>query len=128
MNRLAEPKLRHYTCVWIFRPGRSPRPIERPKRLLKDVQRRVLRETLDRVPPHEAAHGFRRGHSALTNARRHVGQRVVVGLDVEDFFASVTAGRVYGIFRATGYPEEVAHLLTGLCRQRTGSAAPTSPG
>lgn len=36
-------------------------------------------------------------------------------LDLEDFFASVSAGRVYGVFRGAGYPEPVAHLLTGLC-------------
>jgi hypothetical protein len=36
-------------------------------------------------------------------------------MDLEDFFGSVAAGRVYGIFRAAGYPEAVAHTLTGLC-------------
>ncbi len=35
-------------------------------------------------------------------------------LDLEDFFASVAASRVYGIFRAAGYPEPVAHTLTAL--------------
>jgi hypothetical protein len=38
----------------------------------------------------------------------------VVRFDLEDFFVSVAAGRVYGIFRAAGYPELVAHHLTGL--------------
>jgi hypothetical protein len=40
---------------------------------------------------------------------------VVVRLDLEDFFAAVVAARVFGIFRAAGYPEAVAHVLTGLC-------------
>ena len=40
---------------------------------------------------------------------------MVVRLDLEDFFAGVTAARVFGIFRAAGYPESVAHVLTGLC-------------
>jgi RNA-directed DNA polymerase len=35
--------------------------------------------------------------------------------DLGDFFASVEASRVYGIFLGAGYPEEVAHRLTGLC-------------
>jgi len=38
-----------------------------------------------------------------------------VRLDLEDFFACVSAARVYGIFRAAGYPEAVAHTLTALC-------------
>jgi RNA-directed DNA polymerase len=58
-----------------------------------------LRGILDRVPPDADGQGFRRGHSVLTNARRHVGQRVVIGFDLEEFFASVEASRVYGIFR-----------------------------
>ena len=36
-------------------------------------------------------------------------------MDLEDFFASVGAARVYGIFRTAGYPEAVAHVLTALC-------------
>jgi RNA-directed DNA polymerase len=44
-----------------------------------------------------------------------VGRRVVVRVDLEDFFAGVTAARVFGIFRACGYAEGVAHVLTGLC-------------
>lgn len=35
-------------------------------------------------------------------------------LDLEDFFAAVTARRVYGIFREAGYPEPVAYVLTAL--------------
>jgi RNA-directed DNA polymerase len=37
-----------------------------------------------------------------------------VRLDLEDFFASVTAGRVFGLWRTAGYPEPVAHALTAL--------------
>jgi hypothetical protein len=64
---------------------------------------------------HAAAHGFVRGRSARTHAAPHAGRRVVVRVDLEDFFAGVTAARVFGIFRAAGYPEGVAHVLTGLC-------------
>jgi hypothetical protein len=109
------PRLRNYRYRWHPRRGGPPRVIEQPKRLLMESQRRVLHQILDAVPPHDAAHGFRPGHSALTHARRHTGRDVVLRLDVEDFFASVTAGRVYGIFRRAGYPESVAHALTALC-------------
>jgi hypothetical protein len=36
-------------------------------------------------------------------------------MDIEDFFASVPAARVYGIFRTAGYPEAVSHTLAALC-------------
>jgi hypothetical protein len=50
-----------------------------------------------------------------SHAAEHVGARVVLRFDLEDFFASVSAGRVWAIFRAAGYPEAVAHTLAALC-------------
>jgi len=88
--------------------------IERPKHRLKSIQRQLLHELLDWIPAHEAAHGFTRGRSVRTHARAHTGRFVVVRFDLEDFFASIRAGRVYGIFRTAGYPEAVAYALTAL--------------
>jgi RNA-directed DNA polymerase len=111
----ASEPLRNYRYRWIPRAGGPPRLLECPKRHLKELKGRLLHQILDLVPPHPDAHGFRLGHSELTNARRHAGQEVVIGFDLEDFFAPVSAGRIYRIFRGVGYPEEVAHRLTALC-------------
>ncbi len=107
-------RLRNYRYVWLPRPGGPPRVIERPKAGLKAIQRQVLHEILDWIPVHGAAHGFTRGRSAITGASEHTGRPVIVRFDLEDFFASVSAGRVFGIFRTAGYPEPVAHSLTAL--------------
>jgi RNA-directed DNA polymerase len=109
-----DERLRHYRYAALPRPGRPVRVIEHPKHRLKSIQRQVLHELLDWIPAHEAAHGFTRGRSVRTHARRHMGRFVVVRFDLEDFFASITAGRVYGIFRTAGYPESVAYMLTAL--------------
>lgn len=109
-----DEKLRHYRYATLRRPGRPVRVIERPKQRLKGIQRRILHEILDRIPVHNAAHGFTRGRSVQTHASEHTGQYVIVRLDLEDFFASIAAGRVYGIFRTAGYPESVAYSLTAL--------------
>ena len=111
---VADERLRHYRYRWIPKRNGGARLIEQPKPVLKHVQRVLLREIVERVPVHPAAHGFRRGRSALTHAGGHVQKRVVIRLDLEDYFASVAAGRVYGIFRRCGYPEPVAHMLTAL--------------
>ena len=111
---VADERLRHYRYAWLPRTQGPPRLIERPKQRLKATQRRLLHELLDWIPAHPAAHGFTRGRSARTNAALHTGRYVVIGLDLEDFFASVAAARVYGIFRTAGYAEPVAHVLTGL--------------
>jgi hypothetical protein len=74
----------------------------------------VLHRILDRVPVNDVAHGFVPGRSALTGAWDHVQARTVVRFDLEAFFASIPASRVYGRFRILGYAEPVAHVLTGL--------------
>jgi RNA-directed DNA polymerase len=107
-------RLRNYRYCTLPRPGEVPRVIEAPKARLKEIQRWVLREILDQVPPHAAAHGFTRGRSAITHAELHTGQAAVLRLDLKDFFASVPAGRVFGIWRTLGYATPVAHVLTGL--------------
>lgn len=107
--------LQHYHHRWLRkRSGTGRRLVEAPKARLKEVQRQVLREVLDRVPAHDAAHGFRRGRSARSSALPHAGQAFVMRLDLRAFFPSVGAGRVRAIFRALGYAEDVAELLTGL--------------
>ena len=110
----ATERLRNYRYSWLPRAAGPPRLIERPKARLKAIQRRLLHEILDWIPAHESAHGFTRGRSVRSHAAAHTGRYVVVGLDLEDFFASVVAGRVFGIFRTAGYPEPVAHVLTAL--------------
>jgi hypothetical protein len=113
--RLPAGPLRHYAYRWVAKRGGRARLIEMPKARLKALQRRVLRDILDRIPPHEAAHGFRRGRSVLTYAAPHAGRRIVLRLDLRDFFPSVRAARVHALFRTAGYPVSVARLLTGLC-------------
>jgi RNA-directed DNA polymerase len=111
---VSREQLRNYRYRALPRQGGVPRVIEAPKARLKEIQRWVLREVLDQIPPHEAAHGFTRRRSAITHARLHTGQPAVLRLDLKDFFASVPAGRVYGIFRTLGYSPSVCHVLTGL--------------
>src|SRR4029077_6117782 len=64
---------------------------------------------------HDAAHGFRRGRSVRSYVQAHVAQRVVMRLDLADFFASIARGRVVALFCALGYPIGVARVLAALC-------------
>jgi RNA-directed DNA polymerase len=113
-----EPKLQNYVYAWVPKRSGGARLLESPKPRLKAAQRRVLHDVLDAIPPHDAAHGFCRGRSVLTHARLHVAQPVVVRFDLRNFFSDVKTARAYGIFRAAGYPEEVARTLIALCTNR----------
>ena len=70
-----------------------------------------LREFLRPLPAHNAAHGFVKDRSILTNARPHVGAAVVINCDLVDFFPSITVHRVIGLFRQIGYSPAAATIL-----------------
>ena len=107
--------LRHYRYRWVTKPSGSFRLIEAPKPRLKAIQRRLLDEILVHIPAHDSAHGFRPGRSITTFAARHVGQAIVLRMDLRDFFVSITSARVFAIYLTAGYPERVARILSGLC-------------
>lgn len=109
LERLDRGALRHYRYRWIPKRRGGLRLLESPKPRLKTLLRRVLAEILDHVPPHDAAHGFRSGRSPRTHASMHAGKRL--------FF-------VAAIFRALGYPSDVASALAALA---TNVAAPPPP-
>lgn len=80
---------------------------------------------------HPAAHGFIRERSILTNASLHAGQRLVLNVDLKEFFPSINFGRVRGLFMAPPFSlgPAAATVLAQLCTWRNGlpQGAPTSP-
>ncbi len=112
-------RLRHYNYRVLAKRFGRIRLVEAPKPRLKAIQRRILTGILDNIPLHDAVHGFRRAHSIMTFAAPHVGKRVVLRIDLQDFFPSISAARIQALFRTIGYPESVADLLAGLCTNTT---------
>jgi RNA-directed DNA polymerase len=101
----------HYVR-WVIpkRDGR-PRLISAPKPDLKRVQRWIAQNVTEHLPTHDAAHGFLVGRSIVTNASVHAGAAVVVKLDIEAFYPTITWRRVKGLLRHAGVPEQAAILM-----------------
>ena len=110
-----EGKLAHYRYRVLSKGSGSFRVIEAPKPRLKELQRLILAEIVEKIPAHPAVHGFRKGRSILTFVAPHVGRRVVLRMDLEEFFPSIAGVRIQTLFRVAGYPEKVADLLGGIC-------------
>jgi len=117
--RNSRSPLRHYHYRILAKPSGNIRLIEAPKPWLKKLQRQILTGILYKIPPHPAAHGFVKGRSIKTFIAPHVGQRVVLRMDLLDFFPSFAAARIQTLFRVLGYPESVADLLGGICTNAT---------
>lgn len=116
-----------YTRFAIQKRNGSDREICAPKPQLRWVQRKILHEILDKVPTHDAAHGFVRGRSTVTNAAPHCGAAFVLKFDLENFFPTVHYYRVMGLFASLGYSignsrfeardksRQIAPVLARLC-------------
>lgn len=117
--RKSGPKLGHYHYRALAKGNGSTRLIEAPKLRLKELQRHILTGILEKVPAHPAVHGFVKGRSIKTFVAPHVGSRVVLKMDLQDFFPSFRAARIQTFFRTLGYPESVADLLGGICTNAT---------
>ena len=111
--------------------GSSRRIISAPKGKLATVQR-TLAATLGEIyqPPYPV-NGFVKGKSTVTNALPHVRARGILKLDINDFFPSITASRIHGLFSSEPFcfSTEVVDTLTNLtcCNQTLPQGAPTSP-
>jgi RNA-directed DNA polymerase len=105
------------------------RQIAEPLPSLKEIQRWILDHILYRCDVSKFAKAFIPKISIRDNARFHRRQPMVLSLDIEDFFGSISAARVYRLFERTGYCKPVTTMLTRLCTL-DGSlpqGAPTSP-
>ena len=108
------------------------RNIEEPFPSLKDIQTWILKNILESASEKNVsnvAKAFMPGVKLRDNARFHRGQKIVVALDLHDFFGSIKFCEVYGIFKKLGYNISVSVLLTNLCLYNGSlpQGAPTSP-
>lgn len=115
-QREVAPKT-NYTRFEIPKRSGGMRAIWAPLPKLKQAQHWILHEILERLVVHGSAHGFITGRSIATNAAEHTHSQMLVKVDVENFFPSISWKRVKGVFRKAGYPEQIATLLALLCTE-----------
>lgn len=104
-----------YRTFSIPKKSGGSRQIEAPCKRLKEIQRWIKDEIVDKFVISEYATGFRKHMSIVDNAKKHVRKDLVINMDIKDFFPSVTYAQVFLMFIYIGYRKDVAHLLTKLC-------------
>jgi retron-type reverse transcriptase len=144
----AMDRVSHYVAYTIPKASGGTRLIMAPKKRLKSLQRRLLQHLVSKLPHSEHAHGFLPCRSVRTGAEPHVGRKVLLQMDLKDFFPTITYGRVRGLMIALGYGYPVAATLAALMteaerqpveidgvvyqvpigRRHAVQGAPTSPG
>jgi hypothetical protein len=107
----------HYRRFTIPKRDGSERAIWAPLPKLKAAQRWILEHVVERLPVHGKSHGFLAGRSIATNAAAHVGSKIILKVDLKDFFPTITFRRAKGIFRKAGYRDQVATLMALICTE-----------
>jgi RNA-directed DNA polymerase len=120
LHRLEHARYIHFT---IPKSSGAERLISRPPADLAAVQRRILDELLSHEPVAPEAHGFVPGRSIVTGAQPHSHRRVVVGIDLCDFFHSIRFARVRKLYRQLGHDDPAATSLALLCTESPGQAS-----
>lgn len=106
----------HYHHYSILKKNGKERSIAAPKGLLKDVQRKILHNILENIPLSAQTHGFTKDKSIVTGAKSHtVSPFLLINMDIENFFPTITFERVRGMFCAFGYSPYISSLLAMLC-------------
>ncbi|MEM9725809.1 MAG: TIR domain-containing protein [Pseudomonadota bacterium] len=125
------PDENRYATWEIPKRSGGMRRIDAPLGVIRRAQRALAPILIELHRPHPASHGFLAGRSILSNAEAHVGQRLVLNVDLEEFFPSINFGRVRGLFRSAPFQmgDAAATVCAQLCTFRNGlpQGAPTSP-
>ena len=105
------------------------RTIMEPLPNLKEVQTWILHHILYNQKVHSFAKAYVPGKKLKENGKFHTKKKLVVALDVKDFFPSITKHKIKEVFRSFGYSEKLSDLLAKLCclNGSLPQGAPTSP-
>ncbi|MFL7939219.1 retron Ec67 family RNA-directed DNA polymerase/endonuclease (plasmid) [Priestia megaterium] len=126
-----------YTSFEIDKKSGGVRKINSPLGELKDIQRK-LAKALDKGKKYkyesknDPSHAFKKNKSIITNAKIHRNKKLVLNIDLENFFESFHFGRVRGFFIKNNnflLSSEVATVIAQLsCYEgKLPQGAPTSP-
>lgn len=129
VNLYLSNKEKGYTTFKLPKKNGDFREINAPSKKLKHIQRWILDNILYKLDSGDYAHGFIPEKTIYTNAKVHVNQDLVLGIDLKDFFPNINFRSVYYVFYSAGYTKKIAWKLADLCTYhwKLPQGAPTSP-
>lgn len=106
----------NYKIYKIKKNNGKYRKIYAPSPLLKLIQRRILTHILETKTISKYATAYHKNLSLKDNASPHINQKIILKLDIKNFFESISFLEVYNsCFPIEYFPKNVGMLLTYLC-------------
>lgn len=128
-NVVDTPQNTDYSTINIAKKSGKIRAVNIPYYGLKKFQQFINKDILSQCETSTYCHAYVKNKSILTNASMHSNKKLVICIDIKDFFNSFKIGQVVNVFTNLGYNYEISSRLASLCTCN-GSlpiGAPTSP-
>ena len=107
---------KNYKIYKIKKKNGKYRTIYEPNSLLKHIQRQILQNILNNKKISEYAKAYHKGISLKDNAISHINKKIILKLDIKDFFENISFIDVYNsCFQIEYFPKSVGMILTCLC-------------
>lgn len=118
-----------YRNFYIEKSNHKLRKISEPLPDLKYVQKWILKNILEKIQVSPYAKAYVSKSSVKMNAKFHRKQKVVLSMDIKNFFPSIKVKDIVCIFKSIGYLDDVSCFLAYLCCNKYSlpQGAPTSP-
>ena len=119
-----------YIIRYIPKRSGGFRVIHEPRPALKQKQRGILRWLNERgIRTGAYAHGFVRNRSTFTHAKLHVGKKLIIKLDIENFFATTSVSMLRNALAEENLKAEYISEIIEVCTLNgvLPQGAPTSP-
>ena len=129
LYKITNSQIHFYRTFEIPKKNGQLRKISEPLPSLKEIQKWILENILENCEISPYAKAFIKKRSIRENARFHRNQKILLTLDIKDFFQSIKYNNIYGIFMNLGYTKNLSVLLTNICtlNGELPQGAPTSP-
>lgn len=107
---------KNYKVYKIKKRNGKYRTIYEPNSMLKQIQKKILINILNNKSISKYAKAYHKGISLKDNAIPHINKKIILKLDIKNFFESISFLDVYNAcFSIEYFPKSVGFILTYLC-------------
>ena len=89
---------RYYHSFFIPKRNGKLRQIREPYPTLKEIQNWILQNILQHIPVSKYAKAYVKGKGLIDNVKFHKNQKVIIKLDIKNFFESISQSKINLIF------------------------------
>lgn len=120
---------KYYTKKYILKRDGTKRELLVPNNHLKNIQKNILTNVLNGLSPSKYVTSYLKNKSLKDNALPHQNKKIILKLDIKDFFNSIDFEHIYNALPNYIFPPSVKVLLIKLCTYEDylPQGSPTSP-